>query len=201
MKRDCSGFTLIEMVISLVLLSFITTIGYQGLVFGLDQWQRGHDKMQRQYDYHQAVGWMRDKLGSAENVRRIGGDNRSFLFDGTAQSVEFVARYDRTRSKGLYVNKVFLDADDHRLYVSYYLHHPDVAGKRENIISQQVSLLTDISSVQFSYYGRKLGSKKTGWHSSWPEQPSLPRILRVDIETVDGIRHRSLISILTSNNV
>lgn len=200
MKRACKGFTLIETVISLVLLSFIMIIGYQGLVFGLDQWQKGHERMQGRYDYHQAIGWMRDKLGSAENLQRKGGDNRSVLFDGKTDSVEFLARYDRARSKGLYVSKIFLNPDNHRLYVSYYLHHPDIAGRPENIVPQQVALLSDIASAKFAYYGRQPGSKKTGWHSSWPQQSSLPRLLRVDIETLDGGNYRSLISILSSNN-
>ena len=199
--ENCHGFTLIETVISLVLLSLITLIGYHGLVFGLEQWQKGHLEMQRQYDYHQAMGWMRDKLGSAEKVRRIGKDDQTYLFDGTTQSVEFVARYDRTHRSGLYVSRIYLDPENHRLFVSYYLHHPDVAGNPGNNEPQGVTLLSNVSSAQFSYYGRQLGSSKRGWHPSWPEQNSLPQLLRLDIETEDGERHRSLVNILTSNNV
>ena len=131
------GFTLIETVISLTLLSFITIIGYQGLVFGMNQWRNGHDKMQHQYDYHQALGWMRDKLGSAEKVTRIGSDDRAYLFEGMPDSVEFVGRYDRTRRGGLYVSKVFIDTRDHSINVSYYLHHPDIARNIDSDINSR----------------------------------------------------------------
>ena len=202
MKRNStSGFTLIETVISLTLLSFITIIGYQGLIFGMNQWRSGHDRMQDQYDYHQAIAWMRDKLGSAEKVRRIGGDDQAYLFDGTPRSVEFVARYDRTRRGGLYVSKIYLDQRDHDLYVSYYLHHPDVARNLENLVPERVVLLADIASIRFSYYGRQLGLKKKAWHDSWPDQNSLPQLLKLDIETVDGVNYETLLSVLTSNNV
>lgn len=200
-RTSTQGFTLIETVISLMLLSFITIIGYQGLIFGMNQWRNGHDKMQFQYDYHQALGWMRDKLGSAEKVIRIGGDDQTYLFDGTPRSVEFVARYDRTRRGGLYVSKIHLNQRDHSLSVSYYLHHPDVAKNLENALPQRVALLTSVASVRFSYFGRKLGSKKKGWHESWRKQNSLPQLLKLEIKAVDGADHESLISLLTSNNV
>ena len=195
------GFTLIETVISLTLLSFITIIGYQGLVFGMNQWRNGHDKMQHQYDYHQALGWMRDKLGSAEKVTRIGSDDRAYLFEGMPDSVEFVGRYDRTRRGGLYVSKVFIDTRDHSINVSYYLHHPDIARNIDSHAPERVALLANVSAIRFSYYGRKFGAKKKGWHDSWREQDSLPQLLKLELETVDGVKHQSLISVLTSNNV
>lgn len=202
MKRNnASGFTLIETVISLTLLSCITIIGYEGLIFGMNQWRSGHDRMQFQYDYHQALGWMRDKLGSAEKVIRIGGDDQAYLFDGSPRSVEFVARYDHTRRAGLYVSKIHLNQRDHSLSVSYYLHHPDVAKNLQNALPQQVALLTNVASVRFSYYGRQLGSKKKDWHDSWSDQNSLPQLLKLEIDTVDGVNHESLLSLLTSNNV
>lgn len=202
MKRNsASGFTLIETVISLTLLSFITIIGYEGLIFGMNQWRSGHDSMQHQYDYHQALGWMRDKLGSAEKVIRIGGDDRAYLFNGTAQGVEFVARYDRTRRGGLYVSRIYLEQSDHSLSVSYYLHHPDVVKNLENVVPQRVALLADVASVRFTYYGRQPDTGKKAWHDSWPDQNSLPQLLKLNIETVDGVTYESLLSVLTSNNV
>jgi len=200
-RRNADGFTLIETVISLVLLSFITIIGYQGLIFGVNQWRNGHDKMQFQYDYHQAIGWMRDKLGSAEKVTRIDRDDRVYLFEGMRNSVSFVARYDRTRRGGLYVSKVFFDELDHSIYVSYYLHHPDIAASIDGDAPERVALLANVAAIRFSYYGRKLGSKKKGWHDSWHNQNSLPQLLKLEIETVDGVNRQSLISVLTSNNV
>ena len=195
------GFTLIETVISLTLLSFITIIGYQGLVFGMNQWRNGHDKMQHQYDFHQALGWMRDKLGSAEKVNRIDRDDRVYLFEGMRNSVEFVGRYDRTRRGGLYVSKVFFDERDHSIYGSYYLHHPDITPGIDSDAPERVALLANVAAVRFSYYGRKLGTKKKGWHDSWHNQDSLPQLLKLEIETVDGVNRESLISVLTSNNV
>jgi len=200
-RNTAAGFTLIETVIALVLLSFVTVIGYQGLVFGIEQWHKGEKRLQLQYDYHQAVGWMRARLGSAEKTTAYVGQPKSYLFNGQTREVEFVARFDRARRPGLYVTLMYLDERDHGLYVAYYLHHPDVARTLEQIEPERVKLLPDVASLRISYYGRPSGQRKKEWHPSWRKQTSLPQLLKLEIETVDGVKHESFISVLTSNNV
>ena len=194
------GFTLVETVISLVLLSFLVLIGYQGLTFGVDQWRNGHNRMHQVYTYYQALDWMRDKLGTAQLAGRIGSDANAYLFDGRQESVEFVARFERARGGGLYVVRIFLDPADSSLYSSYYLHHVDTAGAQPAPEPDRVALLEEVASIRFSYYGRQPGSKKRGWHETWPEQNSLPQLLGLEVETLKGGRHRSLLYIETSNN-
>jgi general secretion pathway protein J len=201
MKRNAAaGFTLIETVIALVLLSFVTLIGYQGVVFAIEQWHKGEERLQLHYDYHQAVGWMRARLGSAEKTLAFAGNSKSYLFDGKPRQVEFVARFARARQPGLYVTRVYLDERDRSLYVAYYLHHPDVERGLEESESDRVKLLQDVVSLRISYYGRPSGERRKEWHPAWKNQASLPQLLKLEIETVDGVIHESFISVLTSNN-
>lgn len=198
-QKRTDGFTLIEMVISLTLLSFITVIGYQGLMFSVKQWQHGSDKMMFQYDYYQAVSWIRNKIGAAENVLVPNGNDYSYLFTGNSGSVEFVTRYDRARRGGLYVNKIIFNENDKNIYVTYYLHHPDIESQSENTASEQVALLSNVKSIRFTYYGRKPGSRAR-WHNSWGNANSLPQLVRVDIESESGKHFQSTIHVVTSNN-
>jgi len=196
--KQMPGFTLIEMMISLTLLSFITMIGYQSLMYSVKQWQRGSDILEFQYDYYQAASWIRNKVGSSENVKMSNGN--AYLFSGKLSSVEFVARYDRTRQGGLYVNKIFFNQSDNTVYVSYYLHHPDIKFKTNNDVSAQTALLSNVNSIRFSYYGKKIG-QINGWHDNWGNINSLPQLVMLDIESSDGKRYQSTIRLLTSNNV
>jgi general secretion pathway protein J len=193
------GFTLVEMMISLTLLSMITVIGYQGLQFSARQWQRGNDSMRFQYDYFQAVSWIRNKIGASENVMMPGSSDYSYFFTGSSDSVEFVARFNRTRRGGLYVNKIFHHENDNKIYVSYYLHHPGINGKAINALPEQVALLSNVKSIRFSYYGRKQG-RNAYWHDNWGDLNSIPRLIRVDIENDTGEHYQSTIQVLTSNN-
>jgi len=194
-----SGFTLIEMVISLTLLSFIIVIGYQGLTFSVKQWRNGHNSMLFQYDYHQAVSWIRHKVGASENVKKALGSDYVHFFTGNRDSVEFVARYNRTRRGGLYVNKIIFNENDKNIYVTYYLFHPDIKYQAKEVVSEQVALLSNVKSTRFSYYGKKKG-KLARWYGSWKDADSLPQLLKVDIETATGERYQSTIHVATSNN-
>ena len=183
----------------MMLLSFITVIGYQGLMFSAKQWQYGHDKMLFQYDYHQAVSWIREKVGSSEKVSDPASTNYAYLFNGQKRSVEFVTRYNRTRQGGLYVNKVEYNEEDGNINVIYYLYHPDINIDAASQL-QWVSLLSSVKSVEFSYYGRKKGAAAR-WYGEWFELNSLPQLLKLDITNDDGEHYRATIHLVTANNV
>jgi prepilin-type N-terminal cleavage/methylation domain-containing protein len=198
-QRRQGGFTLIETVISLVLLSFIAMIGYQGLIFGMEQWQKGHDRLEFRQAYQQAIGWMRTSVGTAEKVidRRV--SPRHYRFDGGPHSVEFVTRFERARRAGLYVTRLFHDPADNSLKVSYYLYHPEIDPRKAGLEPDSVTILEDVASMRVSYYGKN-NSKAARWQDSWENAFRLPRLLRIEIDTVDGITHRSIINVLTSND-
>jgi prepilin-type N-terminal cleavage/methylation domain-containing protein len=198
-RRPDSGFTLIETVISLVLLSFIALIGYQGLAFGMEQWRKGHQKLEFGYAYQQAMGWVRNSLGTAEKVAEQRVSRNHYLFDGGARSVEFVTRFDRARRGGLYVTRLFHDADDHSLQVSYYLYHPEIDPDKTGIEPDRVTILEDVASLKISYYGKAGSKRSASWHADWRKNFKLPRLIRLDLETVDGIKYQSIVSVLTSS--
>jgi len=196
--RSNSGFTLIETVISLVLLSFIALIGYQGLAFGMEQWRKGHERLEFGYAYQQAIGWARNSLGAAEKIVDQRVSRRHYLFDGGARSVKFVTRFDRARRGGLYVTRLFHNTADNSLQVSYYLYHPEIDPQKAGIEPDRVTILEDVASLKISYYGKARGKRSVRWHADWREDFKLPRLIRLDLETVDGIKHQSIISVLTS---
>ena len=200
-RRSHSGFTLIETVISLVLLSFIALIGYQGLAFGMEQWRKGHERLESGYAYQQAMSWIRNSLGTAEKIVVRQDGRRDYLFDGGERGVEFVTRFDRARRGGLYVTRLFHDANDNSLRVSYYLYHPEIDPQKTDFEPDRVTILEDIASLKISYYGKARGKKIARWHDGWRKSHRLPQLIRLDLETVDGIKHQSIVSVLTSNNV
>jgi prepilin-type N-terminal cleavage/methylation domain-containing protein len=198
-RRTHSGFTLIETVISLVLLSFIALIGYQGLAFGVEQWRKGHDRLEFRQAYQQAMGWVRNSVGSAERIVDRRTTQQVYRFDGGATAVEFVTRFERARRGGLYVTRLYHDAADNSLRVSYYLHHPEVDPEKAGIEPDSVTLLEDVAALKISYYAQAKNEKNLRWHDDWRKHLMLPRLIRLDLETVDGIKYQSILSVLTSS--
>jgi prepilin-type N-terminal cleavage/methylation domain-containing protein len=200
-RQTHSGFTLIETVISLVLLSFIALIGYQGLAFGMEQWRKGHERLEFGYAYQQAIGWVRNSLGAAETLVDRRASRRDYLFDGSARGVEFFTRFDQARRGGLYVTRLFHDAADNSLQVSYYLHHPEIDPQKMGVEPDRVTILDGIVSFRMAYYGKAKGKISARWHDDWRSSYRLPQLIRLDLETVDGIKHQSIVSVLTSKDV
>jgi prepilin-type N-terminal cleavage/methylation domain-containing protein len=198
-KPSSGGFTLVEMTVSLMLLSFITLIGYQALMYGLTQWQQGNDKMAFHYNYFQAVSWIRLKVGSSEKVKDTNTSSNAYLFRGDNKSIEFVARYSRTRKGGLYINKILFNQAEHNITVNYYLHHPDNRTGIDTDNSQGVELLGQVSSLSFLYYGNKLG-EDAKWHDQWKGLASLPQLVKIEIQHDSGKLYESTIHISSSNN-
>ena len=198
-RRIHLGFTLIETVISLVLLSFIALIGYQGLAFGMEQWRKGHDRLEFGYAHQQAIGWVRNSLGTAEKFVDLRASRRDYLFDGDARSVEFITRFERARRGGLYVTRLFHDAADNSLQVSYTLHHPDFGPQKTSVEPDRVTILEGIAALKLSYYGKGKDRKGARWHDDWRDTSRLPQLVRLDLKTVDGIKRQSIVSVLTSD--
>jgi hypothetical protein len=63
-----------------------------------------------------------------------------------------------------------------------------------------VTILPDIATLKLSYYGRN-NSRTARWHDAWSDAATLPRLIRIDLETVDGIKYQSIVGVVTSNNV
>jgi hypothetical protein len=188
------------MTVSLMLLSLITIIGYQGLMFGLKQWQNGSDKMSFQYDYFQAESWLRQKLGTSEKIPAPHSKDYNYLFTGKPDSLKFVARYNRSNDAGLYVNKIKLNKIENRLYVSYYLHHPDIEADSLAGGTAKVVLLSEVHSIAFLYYGNRKG-KAARWHKNWEDAQHFPKLVRVKIQSNNGQLYESTIHMATSSDV
>ena len=99
------------------------------------------------------------------------------------------------------MTRLFHDVDDNSLQVSYYLYHPEIDPQKAGFEPDQVTILEDVAALKISYYGKAGNKKSARWHDSWRKSSSLPQLIRLDIKTVDGIKHQSIVSVLTSNHV
>ena len=96
------------------------------------------------------------------------------------------------------MTRLFHDAADNSLQVSYYLYHPEIDPEKTGIEPDRVTILEGVAALKISYYGKARGERSLRWHADWLKNLKLPRLIRLDLETVDGIKHQSIISVLTS---
>src|SRR5262245_31727193 len=90
-----SGFTLIEVIISLTVMAAITAIAFTGLSIGLDSWDRGTKHIERLDEQSMVERLLERQLELAyPTLRRVKIEDKPFvLFRGSRDRIDFVSNY------------------------------------------------------------------------------------------------------------
>ena len=124
-----NGFTLIELIIALALVSLITVLLFSGLRLGSRAWDGVDAVAERNAELRSARGFLDSALSQARDlVLRVDVQDHQ-VFAGDATSLEFVAPLsEHVGIPGLYVLRLGLEGGgkDERLVLTRWLLHPDV---------------------------------------------------------------------------
>jgi general secretion pathway protein J len=181
-----AGFTLVEALVAITLLSLLTITLTAALRFGLDAWARGavhSDGLSRTLAVQ---GLLRDIVGQAYPYFVSSDPTHPFIdFDGTPQSLTLLApapialgitgrsrfRLSVANSKGL--SDLILTSQ------------PELADAPS--ANQTKTLLTGTASIAFAYFGGQSRSEAGGgWSDRWTEQAALPRLVRIQVHFPEG---------------
>lgn len=182
------GFTVLELLVSLALLTLITAhlsgALYQSRRVSEIQ-VRISDRLERQLIRH----YLTSSLANAQSVFDAGSENQPMLaFDGTPDTLSFVAVNDsRLDRGGLYKHQVEVgDGEEGRsLVLTRNLFRPSIS------VSSSVetrTLLSGLDNATFRYFGTLAGEREAGWHDTWQSQKSLPQLIEMNVTYRDA-RH------------
>lgn len=210
------GFTLMELLIALVMLSLTTLLLFSGLRLGSRAWEGVETRSERDADLRLARNLIESSLRQARPVELDFDGQRRFLFSGTADQLEFVAPLSaHVGLPGLYVLRFALENDGgghQRLVLTRWLLHPEVLSGEgdvpawrplgEDSFFAQASaeldrdmaigahgrtlLLADVGRFALSYHGQAQGVWEPEWNDDWLDQQHLPSHVRLDLATSDA---------------
>jgi len=188
-----AGFTLLEIMVAMLMLSLIVTTAFGALRLGERSWEAGiaradetdtlrtvADLLQRQFNQLLPVTWTRE--------------SRTYLaFSGMHDRVRFIAPAPQHRgATGLF--EFTLTAKTHsnstRLVLEYRLHDPDTDGfQPDGTDRQRVLLIDGIRMATFAYYGSRIAGDPPQWHSDWSsDTEAFPQLVRVSLIAKPGQR-------------
>lgn len=163
------GYTLIEALVAMLLLSFIALASANGIHFGARIWERSHKTFSIHDEVYDSQTLLRSVISSV--VPRMNGE---FVeFDGTADQLQFDAKApDAFPTTGLAVIAIqnASPREKHTLNIT-------VTSLIDPRITRSAAL-SQIGQLRFSYLDTSGGSST--WLGIWRNRDHLPAAVRID---------------------
>lgn len=179
------GFTLLEVLASLVLLALLLVGVYSGIRTATHSVRSGTANIERIDQIRSAQQFLRRELAQSL-TQPIGQTDHGepIYFDGSAREMRYVAPLPGYLGKlGPQLQRLQLVDDDHggmRLELSLALLPPD--GKPPQPLGEPQVLFDHIRQGSFHYRGVDAKGAPVPWSASWADGRLLPQLVRIELQ-------------------
>ena len=184
------GFTLVELLLALTLMSMLLALAYGGLRAATRATDRGQTILEDSSRIRMAHQFVRKQLNQASPLVFAvseDGEERT-VFVGGADHIRFVAPMPGYLGFGgpQVQELAIVPGQDH---LELVLNHALLQGFEEPRLYDRdpILLLEDIESARFSFLGRDENGELSGWTSSWQDVNVLPESIALEIEFIDDV--------------
>jgi len=184
------GFTLVELLLALTLMSMLLALAYGGLRAATRATDRGQTILEdssRIRMAHQFVHRQLNQIVPLAFATNEAGDERT-VFIGEPDRIRFVAPMPGYLGfGGPQVQELAIVRGDDSLQL--VLSHALLQGFEEERLYDRppIPLLSEIGSASFSFLGRDENGELAGWTSTWVEGAVLPVSVSLEIEFDDDV--------------
>lgn len=193
--RSVAGFTLVELLLSVTLMSILLALTYTGLRAAARSSERGEQLLAAGGELRASHQFIRRQLNQMlplsfavtedEQEQRI-------VFEGDQRRIQYVAPmpgYLGTGGPQVQLIEV-VSGNDGEFMVQF--SHALLQGFTEDRLSDRdpVILLEGVSSAGFEFLGRDEEGELTGWTITWDRPEILPVAVRLDVEFSEKLNLR-----------
>ena len=195
-RRAQSGFTLVEMIVALIVVSLLVALVYGALRTGMRSWEASQEQVEKLNAMR--IGWnfIHHALANTRQVNDPVAEEPGLFFYGEKDRLGFVS--DMPSHLGLGGRYLV------EIQQAEVLDQPGLLFKRtllsdyqqlgQSAPHQQAILSDQLKTLSFNYFGQKADDDESAWHAEWIEQRVLPSLIRVTIEEESGSRWPVLIA-------
>ena len=196
-KRD-DGFTLVEMLISILILALITGMLLDGLRLVTHSVGRETSRLDRSSQIALVQNFVRAQLGDAQRIVLAAGPAAPVDFTGKVDRLVFVSpapasvafgglqRLALVFNAGTSAAGGTIEAD--------WRPYRDGSGAASAVANRV--LLDHVSAAVFSYFGSTRANEPLEWHDEWREMSDLPLLVRLAVVFSGGRTMPELIVVL-----
>ncbi|MGH8550601.1 MAG: prepilin-type N-terminal cleavage/methylation domain-containing protein [Methylococcales bacterium] len=186
-----NGFTLLEILIGLVLLSIMMTLLFGSIRMGARIWNAGEERAAQLDRMLVVENFLRQSLLTARPVMdEFSGEEPVFSFSGTRDSIQFVADLPGSaRRGGLHQFNLELveEGDSSVLIAKLKAFYPTLSGADAAI--EDVRLVSGVDRFTLSYFGSDefdLEASGSRWTDDWKDKVFMPALIKLVIRMKDG---------------
>lgn len=190
--KNVEGFTLVELLVSLALLSLMTIYGLNALS-SLNDINRAVGQTEAQMEIDAVARHLRDAIADIRPVFTTDESNaQQLLFKGSSDSLEFVGAANGEREAGgLYLLRYSVNAG-HELIVERAMWR-----ERQELTFKKVILMRGIKSIAFKYAASQENAGGEEITDLWRQTDVLPGSIEVNVE-FEGNGERKWPTVLAS---
>lgn len=192
-KSRQSGFTLLEVLIGMSIMSIMMLLLFASLRICVQSWNAGEKKITEVSQAAIVQNFLQSKLHATLPLDADFLEEPQFSFQGGQEQLQFVAAMPASASRlGLQLfnlsMKKMAGEEGSELLVDIQPFFPQ---GDEQWNEEQVVILKKIHSLRFAYFGvdtegTALGNSAPVWQDDWEGKEALPRLVSIDIELTNG---------------
>jgi general secretion pathway protein J len=185
--RPDAGFTLVEVLAAIGLLSLLSVILLSSLHLGLKAWERGAVHADRVDHVALVQSFLRRAIEDAYPLFAVDAAAHGRVeFEGTADSLRLLSSAAHAlRSGGR--SRLSLAAVQGRQGLDLVVTTTPELARDEGAATRKV-LLANIQSIEMSYFGRGRSDREPAWHDQWTGEVRLPQLVRIQVSLPPGDR-------------
>lgn len=184
MNNKLGGFTLIEVVIAMALLSLMMVLLFSSLHIGAKSWQQGEEKMADVNDIALVQQFFNTHLAQAlpEWDDFDPEKERLFAFQGKKDAVQFVGAFPASAERsGLQLFNVALKVIHTKKMVTVSVKPFFPLAENETAFEDEVELISGVSEFTLAYFGLNDETGEFAWQSEWLNKEQQPRLVKITL--------------------
>lgn len=188
-QYNSNGFTLIEVLIGMTLLSLMVVLLFSSLTIGGKSWEQGEKKIaevneiavvQQFFNHHLAHAMPQWNDFDPEK-------DRVFSFQGKKESLKFVGAFPASAARsGLQLFHLELKEKNQRRFVNVQLSPFFPATENQETFEDDIELVGNVERFELSYFGLNDQTGELGWQNEWLNKEQQPRLVKILLELEDG---------------
>jgi len=211
--RYATGFTLIEVLIAMTLLSLMVVLLFSSLRICAQSWEQGENKIAEVNEVAVVYNFFQRHLSSATplwNDFIAGSDvdaanqpetgaadnsgadaenmNKTFSFQGRKNALQFVSVFPASAGRaGMQLFSIEPQQEDKEQVIKVTLTPFFPLTEGEEWQQEEEILLRHVSDFELSYFGAVDNTDKYEWQDEWLKKDVHPQLVKINISTTDGV--------------